>query len=98
GALIWDSTASSCEASNRLREVIAVDHPEIFVRGRVVWLRSRPRRRAAEECDEVAPSHAMPVEGKAYQRAALCVTAKLARLCHLWVDAVEKVSKVKLWN
>jgi len=37
--------------------------------------RERPRRRAAQECDEVAPSHAE----KAYQTAALCVTAKLAR-------------------
>jgi len=27
----------------------------------------------------------MPVEDKAYQTAALCVTAKLARLCPLWV-------------
>jgi hypothetical protein len=42
--------------------------------------RERPCRRATEECDEVAPSHAkLPVEDKAYQRAALCVTAKLAR-------------------
>jgi hypothetical protein len=39
--------------------------------------RERPSGRAAEECDEVAPSHAkLPVEDKAYQRAALCVTAK----------------------
>src|SRR5262245_2429339 len=42
------------------------------------WLlrprRKRPRGRAAQECDEVAPAHAE----KAYQRAALCVTAKLA--------------------
>jgi len=48
------------------------------------WLlrarRERPRRRAAQECDEIAPSHAkLPVEDKAYQSAALCVTAKLAR-------------------
>jgi hypothetical protein len=42
--------------------------------------RKRPRRRTAEKRDEVAPSHAkLPVEDKAYQRAALCVTAKLAR-------------------
>jgi hypothetical protein len=41
--------------------------------------RERPRRRTAQEFDEVAPSHAkLPVEDKAYQRAALCVTAKLA--------------------
>ena len=32
--------------------------------------------------DEVAPSHAkLPVEDKAYQRAVLCVTAKLAAKC-----------------
>src|SRR5262245_59164094 len=37
-------------------------------------------------CDEVAPSHAkLPVEDKAYQRAALCVTAKSARQMTLWV-------------
>ena len=42
----------------------------------------RPRRCcAAQECDEVAPSHAMPVEDKAHQRAALCVTASLAAKC-----------------
>src|SRR5207249_1829084 len=42
--------------------------------------RERPGGCAAEECDEVAPSHAkLPVEDKAYQRAVLCVTAKLAR-------------------
>jgi hypothetical protein len=34
----------------------------------------------------------LPVEDKAYQRAALCVTAKLARQMTLWVDAVEKVT------
>jgi response regulator RpfG family c-di-GMP phosphodiesterase len=39
----------------------------------------RPRCRAAEERDEVAPSHAnSPVEEKVYQTAALRVTAKLA--------------------
>jgi len=39
--------------------------------------RERPRRRDAQECDEVAPSHAkLAVEDKAYQRAGLCVTAK----------------------
>src|SRR6516165_9114131 len=43
--------------------------------------RARPRRRRdAKECDEVAPSHKqLPVEDKAYQSAALCVTAKLPR-------------------
>ena len=36
-----------------------------------------PRR---EECDEIgAVSCKLPVEDKAYQSAALCVTAKLAR-------------------
>jgi hypothetical protein len=37
--------------------------------------------RAAKECDEVAPPHVKlpPLEDKAYQRTALCVTAKLAR-------------------
>src|SRR5262249_42242919 len=55
-------------------------------RGRLLRARrERPRRRATDERDEIAPSHAMPVEDKAYQRAALCVTAKLARLCPLWV-------------
>src|SRR5262249_16200736 len=50
--------------------------------------RQRPRcRRAAQECDEVAPSHAkLPVEDKAYQRAALCVTAKLAARWQRWVN------------
>src|SRR5262249_4592973 len=45
--------------------------------------RERPRRcSAAEECDEVAPSHSnRPLRAKAYQRAALCVTAKLAAKC-----------------
>jgi hypothetical protein len=43
--------------------------------------RERPHGHAAEECDEIAPSHAkLPVEDKAYQRAALCVTAKLPSL------------------
>src|SRR5215468_2203324 len=48
-------------------------------------LRARRERpsdgRAAQQCDEVAPSHAE----KAYQRVALCVTAKLARQGPLWV-------------
>jgi len=46
------------------------------------WTRSR----AAEKCDEVPPSHGkMPVEDKAYQRAALCVTAKMVPPMTLWV-------------
>jgi len=42
---------------------------------------SGPRdSRAAKQCDEIAPFHVkVPVEAKAYQKAALCVTAKLAR-------------------
>jgi hypothetical protein len=37
--------------------------------------------RAAEECDEFAPSHAkLPVEDEAYQRAELSITAKICRL------------------
>jgi len=48
-------------------------HPLALLRAR----RERPSRRAAEECNEVAPSHArLPVAYKAYQRAALCVTTK----------------------
>jgi hypothetical protein len=43
---------------------------------------------AAQECDEVAPSHAiLPVEDKAYQRAALCVTAKLITEWQKWVKS-----------
>ena len=46
------------------------------------FLASGRSRRAAEKCDEVAPSHAkLPVEGEAYPSAALCVTAKLAAKC-----------------
>src|SRR5262245_39757534 len=42
--------------------------------------RERPRCRAAQECNEVAPSHAIcPSRTKAYQRASLSVTAKLTR-------------------
>jgi hypothetical protein len=53
--------------------------------------RDRPRSRAAEERDEVAPSHAkLPVEDKAYQRAALCVTAKIGPLMTLWIIHVDR--------
>ena len=42
--------------------------------------------RAAEECDEFAPSHAkLPVEDEAYQRAELCITAKFCRRWQRWV-------------
>ena len=45
--------------------------------------------RAAEECDEFAPSHAkLPVEDEAYQRAALCITAKICRRWQRWVLVV----------
>src|SRR5262245_29765235 len=52
--------------------------------------RERPRgRRAAEECDEVTPSHArLPGAYKAYQRAALCVTTKWHPQMTLWVNSV----------
>ena len=43
--------------------------------------------RAAEECDEFAPSHAkLPVEDEAYQRAELCITAKICRRWQRWVN------------
>jgi hypothetical protein len=39
--------------------------------------RERPRGCRAEECNEVAPFHLdLLIDGEAYQRAALCVTAK----------------------
>jgi len=55
--------------------------PQVSQRSLPRARRERPRkRRAAEKCDEVAPSHAkLPAGDKAYQTAALCVTAKLAR-------------------
>src|SRR6516165_10349256 len=66
------------QAGVRLRRarMEEADHRQcVLLRAR----RARPRRRrAADERDEVAPSHAkLPVEDKAYQSAALCVTAKL---------------------
>jgi hypothetical protein len=33
-----------------------------------------------------------------YSRSGLCIAAKAASQCPLRVDAVEKVSKMKLWN
>src|SRR5262245_25587211 len=59
-------------------------HAIALLRGR----HERPRGRAAEECDEVAPLHAnLPIEDKAYQTAALCVTAKLAAQWQIRVNS-----------
>jgi hypothetical protein len=58
----------------------------------VPWLlrerAERPRHcRAAHQCDEVAPSHEkLPIEDKAYQRVALCVTTKWDPQMTLWVN------------
>jgi hypothetical protein len=72
--------------TRELQPIALHDHTH-FVGNGPPAAHERPRRRAAEECDEVESSYAMPVEGKAYQRAALCVTAKLARLCPLRVNS-----------
>jgi hypothetical protein len=73
--------AEACEDRPTLRQRRTAEEPDHRHRRLLCARRKRPCDGCvAEECDEVSPSHAkLPVEGKAYQRAALCVTAKLAR-------------------
>ena len=58
--------------------------------------RQRPRRRAAEQRDELAPPHVCSPQPRITPyhtvpaKAALCVTANLAAQCLSWVCAVER--------
>jgi hypothetical protein len=58
----------------------ALSHPITGIARCCARAASGQNGRAAQECDEVAPSHAeLPVEDKVYQRVALCITAKIAQ-------------------
>jgi hypothetical protein len=61
--------------------------------------RERPRGRAPEQRDEVAPFHSHAPVLAAERIAQHCCAAGFQfGLCRLWVDTVEKVSAKKLWN
>src|SRR5262249_3299463 len=74
----------------RTRDSRAPQEPDHRHRGLLRACRERPRGRAAQECDEVAPAHAkLPIVGQSLAKGSVVRHSKIGPQMTLWVQSLQ---------